>query len=126
MKKTNEVRRKILRKIYTGLGLTTAALVFQACYGTPQVMESDILIRGTIKSKTTSAPIEGIKVSVKGMYQSELTDSAGEFRVYVPREDSYTIQLADIDGQENGSYLPKEISADLSERPIDIFLDDDE
>lgn len=130
MKRPKEIRRKILRKIYTGLGLTTVALVFQACYGTPPACNgtsgNDVLLRGTVKSKTTDAPIEGIKVSVKDMEQYELTNGAGKFQLYVQREDSYTILLEDIDGAENGSYSSKEISADTSETPIDILLDEAE
>jgi hypothetical protein len=126
---TKESIRKILRKIYTGLGLTTVALVFQACYGTPQTMGLDVLIRGVVKSKTTNDPIKGIKISVKDMYQYELTDRTGKFQFYVPQEEICIIQLDDIDGTENGSYLSTKISVDLSKDKIDlgnIFLDDAE
>jgi putative lipoprotein (rSAM/lipoprotein system) len=124
MKRTKEIARKIARKIYTGLGLTTVALVFQACYGTPQAMGLDVLIRGTVKS-TTNEPIEGIKVSVKDAPQHELTDSAGTFQIYVSREDSYTIQFDDIDGVKNGSYQSKEmrVSSSKNEIDVDIALD---
>lgn len=129
MKKTQEIYRKILRKIYTGLGLTTVALVFQACYGTPQTLGLDVLIRGVVKSKTTKTPIKGIKVSVKDMYQYKYTDSSGKFQLYVPQEEFCTIQLDDIDGIENGSYSSREIPVYLSENKIDmedILLDDTE
>lgn len=129
MKKTKETVRKILRKIYTGLGLTTVALVFQACYGTPQAMGLDVLIRGVVKSKTTNVPIKGIQVSAKDMYQCELTDSDGRFQIYVPQEAFCNIQLDDIDGVENGSYSSREILVNLSKNNIDlenIFLDDAE
>jgi putative lipoprotein (rSAM/lipoprotein system) len=123
MKKTKEIGRKILRKIYTGVGLTTVALVFQACpnpaYGPPQAMGLDVLIQGTVRS-TTNDPIRGIKVSVKDVYQYELTDSAGKFQIYVPQEDLCTIRLDDIDGEENGSYKSKEISVALSNNKIDL------
>jgi hypothetical protein len=102
------------------------ALVFQACYGTPQSIGLDVLIRGVVKSKTTKDPIKGIKVSVKDMYQYELTDSDGKFQFYVPQEKICIIQLDDIDGSENGSFSSVEISVDLSEEKIDlrdIFLD---
>ncbi|MDR0720544.1 MAG: radical SAM-associated putative lipoprotein [Treponema sp.] len=127
MKMTKGIGRKILRKIYTGLGLTAVALVFQACYGTPQTMGLDVLIRGVVKSKKTEEPIEGIKVSVKDMDQAELTNSAGKFQIYVPQEEFYTIQFEDIDGAENGSYSSTEIHVDFSNDKIDldiISLDD--
>ncbi|MDR1249548.1 MAG: hypothetical protein LBK63_09625 [Treponema sp.] len=129
MKITKASGRKILRKIYTGLGLTTVALVFQACYGTPQALGLDVLIRGVVKSKTTKDPIKGIKISVKDMYQYELTDSAGKFQFYVPQEEICVIQVDDIDGTENGSYSSIEIPVDLLKDKIDmgnIFLDDAE
>jgi putative lipoprotein (rSAM/lipoprotein system) len=121
MKKTSEISRKILRKIYTGLGLTTVALVFQACYGTPQTMGLDVLIQGTVKS-TTNDPIEGIKVSVTDVYQYELTDSAGKFQIYVPQEDFCTIRFEDIDDEKNGSYKTKEIPVELSKKKIDMDI----
>jgi hypothetical protein len=129
MKITKERGRKILRKIYTGLGLTTVALVFQACYGTPQSMGLEVPLRGVVKSNKTKDPIEGIKISVKDTYSYELTDNDGKFRLYVPLEDFYTIQLEDIDGTKNGSYLPKAIPIDFLKDEVDlgdIFLDDAE
>jgi hypothetical protein len=129
MKTTIKIGRRILRKIYTGLGLTTVALVFQACYGTPQTMGMDVLIRGVVKSKKTNDPIEGIKISVNDMYQYELTDSAGKFQLYVPQEEICIIQLDDIDGAENGLYSSTEIPVDLPKNKIDlgdILLDDAE
>jgi putative lipoprotein (rSAM/lipoprotein system) len=126
MKKIEQIGRKILRKIYTGLGLTTVALVFQACYGTPPVVKPDVLIQGTVKSQLTNAPIKGIKVSIKDGYQHQLTDSTGQFQMYVPQEHSYTIQFDDIDGEANGLYQSTEKSVGFSENKIDmkdIYLD---
>jgi hypothetical protein len=120
MKMIKETGRKILRKIYTGLGLTAVALVFQACYGPPQVMGVDVLVRGFVKSKKTNDPIEGIQVSAKGLYQCELTDSAGEFQFYAPQEEICVIKLEDIDGAKNGSYSSREISVDLSNGKMDL------
>jgi putative lipoprotein (rSAM/lipoprotein system) len=120
MKTKNETGRRILRKIYTGLGLTTMALVFQACYGTPQGMGLDVVIRGTVKKSTTDDPIEGIQVSVKDMPQYQLTDSSGQFQIYVSTADSYTVRFEDIDGPTNGSYQSKEIAVELSNETIDL------
>jgi putative lipoprotein (rSAM/lipoprotein system) len=128
MKTTSERIRRIIRKIYTGLGLTTVALVFQACYGTPQAMGLDVLIRGVVKSNKTKDPIEGIKISVKDRYQSDLTDSAGTFVFFIPQDEmnSLQLELEDIDGPENGLYLSKTISVELSKDETnlgDILLD---
>jgi hypothetical protein len=120
MKNIKERSRKILRKIYTGLGLTAIAMVFQACYGTPQAMGLDVLIRGVVKSKTTDEPIEGIKVSAKDLYQYELTDSGGKFQLYVPWEDVCILRFEDIDGEVNGSYSSEEISVELLDDKIEL------
>jgi hypothetical protein len=129
MKKAKEIARKILRKFYTGLGLTAVALVFQACYGPPQAIGLDTLIRGVVKSKKTKEPISGIKVSVDDVYQYEMTDSSGKFMIYVPQGEICTIRFDDIDGMDNGSYLPKELPVDVSKDKIDlepVLLDDAE
>ena len=121
MKLTKEAGRKILRKIYVGLGLTTTALVFQACYGVPSDMtREDVLIRGTVKSKSTNDPIKGIKISAKDMYQYGLTDDAGKFQFYVPRDERCVIEVEDIDGAENGSYSSEKLPVKLSKREIDL------
>jgi hypothetical protein len=39
MKKLSEKSRKLLRKVYRILGVTTVALIIQACYGMPMVYE---------------------------------------------------------------------------------------
>ncbi|MDR2408578.1 MAG: hypothetical protein LBE13_10785 [Bacteroidales bacterium] len=129
MNKIKEKGRKILRKIYAGIGLSAVAFVFQACYGTPQSTGNDTYLQGFVKSKTTNNPIMGIKVSVKDMYQYEITDSTGKFQLYVAGDNFCTLQLDDIDSTENGSYLSKAITVDLSKHRIDlgkIFLNEAE
>jgi hypothetical protein len=105
MEKAKLLGRRILRKIYTALGLTAAALVFQACYGTPQSLGLDVCIQGLVKSKKQKAPVKGIKVSVKDMPQYELTDNYGKFQFYVQRDGNCAILFEDIDGVENGNVL---------------------
>jgi hypothetical protein len=128
MKDIKRIGRKVLRKICAGLGVTSVAFIFQACYGPPQAMGFDVLIRGSVKSKTTGHSIRGIKVSANNLYSYELTDENGGFHFYVPKEDC-TIRFEDIDGEENGSYLKKEISIEPKEDEMilgDILLDADE
>ena len=127
MKKISGKGRRLLRKIYTGLGLTSVALVFQACYGTPQSNGYDVLIRGTVKSSgADQSPVPGIKVSTEeSLNDYELTDTDGKFQFYVPTEDSYLIKFEDIDGPENGEYSPQTLPVSLNEAKngIDIRLD---
>jgi hypothetical protein len=108
-----ERSRELLQKVYTGLGLGTVALVFQACYGTFEAIGLDTTIQGKVRAHATDKPVAGIKVSVEDLYT--LTDEHGAFRLYVPEEAAYTLMLEDIDGSENGSFLPRIMTLSLGE-----------
>ena len=67
--------RRILRKIYSGLGAVAVSFSFPACnwlvststpdeYGMPPDYREDILIRGLVKSKKTGEPIMGRSISI--------------------------------------------------------------
>jgi hypothetical protein len=101
-------KRRILRRIYGALSLTSALFVFQACYGTPRDMGMDVYIQGLVKSKTTNQPISGIKVSILNQPQYELTDPAGTFKIYTSREDVYTVKFEDIGSNQSVKFLPKD------------------
>jgi hypothetical protein len=101
-------KRKILRRIYGTLSLTSALFVFQACYGTPKDMGNDVYIQGLVKSKSTNQPIPGIKVSILNFPQYELTDQAGTFKIYTSREDAYTVKFEDIGTNQSVKFLPKD------------------
>jgi hypothetical protein len=47
MKHLQEMKRNLLRRVLGSLSLTTAAFIFQACYGTPQDFGLDVYISGT-------------------------------------------------------------------------------
>ena len=101
-------KRKILRRVFGVLSLSSALFVFQACYGTPKDMGSDVYIQGLVKSKATNQPIPGIKVSILNHPQYELTDQAGMFKIYTSKEDSYTIRFEDIASNQSVKFLPKD------------------
>ena len=103
-------KRRILRKVYGALSLTSALFVFQACYGTPHDMERDVYIQGIVKSKATSLPIPGIKVSIENLSSAGITDSAGRFEFYTFLTSQYKITIQDIDSSANGSYKDKDTS----------------
>jgi len=121
MIKLSEKSRRVLRRIYQGLGAATVSLLFQACYGTPQ---DDVTIRGTVSSKDND-PIQGIKVSVEH-FSSELTNENGNFNIYVYGQTSYELQFEDIDGPLNGSYKPLKKTINLSDAdsPVNVQLDE--
>lgn len=91
-----------------GLSLTTAAFVFQACYGTPQDFGADVYIHGLVKSKKTDEPVKGIKVSVANFPQYQFTDDEGKFAFYSECADSCTIKFEDIDSAQNGTFIDKD------------------
>ncbi|HPB05824.1 MAG TPA: hypothetical protein PLQ09_09985 [Prolixibacteraceae bacterium] len=99
-------RKSWIRQLITGVSFTSALFVFQACYGTPQDFGVDILVEGKVKSKSSGMPIQGIKVSVLGSIQSQLTDSQGFFSFYTERYDGLTLTFEDVDSHQNGSFLP--------------------
>ena len=106
--KLTDKKRKILRKIYGALSLSSALFIFQACYGTPKDFGYDVSIQGSVKSKTTNQPISGIKVSIDNQPQYEVTDNIGKFKIYTSSASEYKIKFEDIDSIKNGSFLPKD------------------
>jgi len=106
--------RKLLRNIFNCFSITAVAFIFQACYGMPHDDFYDIKITGTVTSKTTNLPVQGIKVAVDKGVNHGFTDKNGKFDFYasVPdwdystnsKIDEVNIHFLDIDGVENGSF----------------------
>jgi len=114
-------KRNLTRKIIGGLSFTSTMFIFQACYGTPQDFEPDLLIEGNVKAQSTGQPIKGIRVSVAGEGQDMLTNEAGSFSFYTLMKESITIHFEDIDNVQNGSFAPKDtVLTDFSK---EVFLD---
>jgi len=122
MIKLSEKSRRVLRRIYQGLGAATVSLLFQACYGMPQ---DDVTISGTVSSKKDT-PIPGIQVSVDKPSSVVITNENGNFNIYVYGQTSYELQFEDIDGPLNGSYktLKKTISLSDADSPVNVQLDE--
>jgi putative lipoprotein (rSAM/lipoprotein system) len=97
-----------VRKIIGGLSFTSAMFIFQACYGTPQDFEYDLLIEGKVKAQATGLPIKSIRVSVADDVQNILTDEAGSFSFYTFMKDSITLRFEDIDSAQNGLFASKD------------------
>jgi putative lipoprotein (rSAM/lipoprotein system) len=106
--KLTDKKRKILRKIYGALSLTSALFIFQACYGTPEDMGIDVQIQGSVKSAKTNQPIPGIKVSIGNHLQYDTTDNTGKFNIYTTRDTIYKVKFEDIDSEKNGAFLSKD------------------
>ena len=98
--------KKIKRKIFGFLSFSAALFIFQACYGTPQDYEDDVLIQGTVKSDSTGLPVKGIKISFNNNQQYDITDSNGTFSFYVLEQTTYPLSFEDSDSSDNGSFAP--------------------
>jgi hypothetical protein len=106
--KLTDKKRKILRKVYGALSLTSALFVFQACYGTYRDVGMDVRIQGVVKSKTTGNTIAGIKVSLENHPQYDFTQSNGEFSIYTSRDSVYNLKFEDVDSTQNGKFSTKD------------------
>jgi len=135
MIKLSDKTRRVLRKIYQGLGAATISLLFQACYG-PAIEPSapamygmppddDVMIRGKVSSKTYNAPIKGIEVSIENYPSSHgYTNKDGVFIIDTPWQNSYDLKFEDVDGTDNGSYKTKTISIDDASVYQEVQLDE--
>lgn len=103
-----ERKRKILRKVFAALSLSSAIFVFQACYGTPEDFGADVCIQGFVFSKATNLPIPGIKVSIENQYNHMYTNTHGFFEIYSSQDSIQRIRFEDVDSTENGTYLLKD------------------
>ncbi len=114
-------KRNWARKIIGGLSFTSAMFIFQACYGTPQDFEPDLLIEGKVKAQATGLPIKGIRISVTDEGQDLLTDENGSFSFYTIAKDSISLRFEDADDAQNGSFATKDTVLTDFSKPI--FLD---
>jgi hypothetical protein len=102
------MKSKILRKLLGGLSLTTAAFIFQACYGSVQDFGHDVYISGIVKSAKTGAPVNGIRITVANSPQYSLSAADGSFSFYTDSDGDCILQFGDIDGVLNGKFEPKD------------------
>ena len=110
MKNIELKSRKLLRKIFNCFSITAVAFIFQACYGPGPDMYHDVKFTGTVTSKTTNLPVEGIKVVVDEGYNFGFTDKNGKFDFYanVPGcfdSSDVNIHFRDVDGMRNDTTI---------------------
>lgn len=124
MKTSTTKSRKFLQNIFKGLSATSLAFTFQACYGTPQDVEQDVLITGTVTSTQTGKAIPGVKVSVEDQPQYDLTDSSGQFSVYALQSSACRVTFEDADTLQHGAFFPKDAIVEaLGDIVLNVSLD---
>ena len=132
MKKIELKSRKLLRKFFNGISLTAVAFIFQACYGMRGDCYDDVRLTGTVTSKTTNLPIQGIKVIVNDeSHNIGITDENGKFDFYAGisycTDEQVSVRFLDIDGVENGHFADTTIiidPADKDEVKINVKLEE--
>ncbi|MCK5821981.1 MAG: hypothetical protein KAH17_08840 [Bacteroidales bacterium] len=116
----NLSKKRIIKSIFGLFSLSTMLFVFQACYGTPQDFGQDILLEGKVISEGSENSIQNIEIRLQNLPQYTSSDSEGNFSMFCPRQDQYTFNFRDIDGEDNGSYtnLDSVIKLDISENSL--------
>lgn len=84
-----------------------------AAYGMPH---ASFKARGTIKAANTGEPIEGIEITISELddypeTDTTFSDESGEYRcstTIFSHEDSLKLSFRDVDGAENGLFIPKD------------------
>jgi len=102
------MKRGWIRKLIGGLSFGSALFIFQACYGTPQDMNPDMLIEGTVKSAASGLPVKGIKVSVPDFGGSQITGADGKYSLWTMFTDSTRVSFEDTDLSADGAFLKKD------------------
>jgi len=96
--------KKSVKYLISLLGIPVVSACPMAMYGCPH---AEYTVRATVQDEA-GEPIKGIEVSFG--YQKDTTAANG--RVVLSGSETFiseeTLILRDIDGPENGSYLPKE------------------
>jgi len=142
MMKLSERSRKVLRAIYKGLGVTAVSLVFNSCptgvetgwgaygmpaYGMPpDYVQEELCIRGQVRAKIDNyKPIKGIAVIIDGVNNNYpyTTSIFGDFNIWVPMQEEYTIILTDIDGDRNGGRF-KQLEISLTAEEAQFLYED--
>jgi len=119
--------RKILRTVFSGIGVSVVSLIIQACYivipldnhefsaayGMPPPDPPDYVqktsIYGKVVAKETGKPIFGIQVSIEETDYWNYTDKYGGFSLCLPVQDTYKIKFEDVDGPYNDGLFKEQI-----------------
>ncbi len=119
MKKRLIIKRAILRKALNILGVCTVGLIAACAKYGAEISTFKINLKGVVKSKDSLNTIENIQLRGINSFpeSSALTDDKGEFTINLDIEEydnrAY-LNIMDIDGSQNGSFLAKDTILILS------------
>ena len=123
MKKLSETKRKIIRYFCTGICLTSAAFVFQACYGPMPDDKQEVIISGRVTT-STNMPVPNVSIwskSANAQLQFEtVTEDNGYFEFNTIKRDAYNLSFESPDSR----FLPKDTIITFSgvEKVLNISL----
>lgn len=114
-------KRKLLKRVFSFFGITSALFIFQACYGAPQDMDAPDEMSGRVFNDATSQPIAGIRVINTTDHDTDITDATGKYSIYCVSPNS-VIRFEDADGNQNGLYDPLDsvLSPDVNYKGRDV------
>ncbi len=113
--------RKYLAFLFAG----SFSMVLAACYGAPVDMVNQVSVKA-VNSK--NVPIQGLKITLFNNNQAietSTTNSDGEILYPYLKEDEendYTLKIEDIDNEENGLYLSKDVDIVLDKYDYNIEM----
>ncbi|MDR2910097.1 MAG: carboxypeptidase-like regulatory domain-containing protein [Bacteroidales bacterium] len=119
------MKRKWKRALFGSLIFSSAAFVFQACYGAPGDFGYDVFIEGHVISKSSKKPIRGIKVSITDEDQYAFTDVDGRFSFYTyERKINIPMIFQDVDSVENsGLFETQQLDVELDSNKISLNIE---
>lgn len=112
----------ILKKILGFCGAAGFLMCFQACYGTPQNLYD---IKGNINDEETGEGIPGLQLDIQTDREnfSVITNENGSYNTSViTDQNTYYLQIKDIDGEENGLYANLDTTLKISDSPASISI----
>jgi putative lipoprotein (rSAM/lipoprotein system) len=122
MVRISKVYRIIISALLSLLGFTAGTCISPDAYGSPYAEygtpSATYKAKGVVVSESDESPIEGIRTELKrhSTMDTAYTDSKGVFSLKgstYPREKLY-VELTDVDGEENGSFVRMGIDADYT------------
>lgn len=116
---------RFCRKVLPLLGVTTVVScdnVFNSLdmYGSPVaeygVPVMQYQVKGKVADVVTGAPVKGIEVTSEDAVVGVYTSEKGEFvcEGFTFPDGSVKLTFEDVDGEENGTYLPQDIEVKVS------------
>jgi len=120
MARISKIYRILISALLSLLGFSSVNCgPFKAEYGVPSATYK---AKGVVVSESDNSPIKGIRAELKRgeAIDTAYTNSEGFFSLEgseFPRQKLY-VELVDIDGELNGSFVKMEIEADYTNKPF--------